>query len=111
MATAATKSTTPPEPETLEARFRRLADTWQKAVAHLSSSTKRDNHPAYKEIVALGPAVVPLLLRDLEINHRHWFAALTTITGENPVPEEDAGKILKMIDHWLRWGKAKGYRW
>jgi hypothetical protein len=111
MATAASKPTTPPVAETLEERFHRLANSWQKAVAHLSSSSKRDNHPAYKEIIALGPAVVPLILRDLEINHRHWFAALITITGENPVPDEDAGNVLKMIDHWLQWGKAKGYQW
>ena len=67
-------------PETLEARFQRLANIWQKAVAHLSSSSKRESHPAYKEIITLGPAVVPFLLRDLETTHRHWFTALTAIT-------------------------------
>jgi hypothetical protein len=107
MATAPTK----PKNETLEEKFQRLATTWHEAVAHLSSSSKRENHPAYQEIIGLGPAVVPCLLRDLETNHRHWFAALTAITGANPVPPQDAGKILTMIDAWLKWGKEKGYQW
>ena len=107
MATLQTK----PTADMLEQKFQRLANTWQEAVAHHSSSCKRDNHPAYQEIIALGPAVVPLLLRDLETNHRHWFTALTAITGTNPVAEEDAGKILKMIETWLKWGKEKGYQW
>jgi hypothetical protein len=95
----------------LEETFHRLANVWQTAVAHHSSSSKRDNHPAYKAIIALGPPVVPLLLRDLELNRRHWFTALTAITGADPVSEDDAGKILKMVETWLRWGKEKGYRW
>jgi len=49
MATVQTKSS-----ETLEEKFQRLASTWQKAVAHLSSSSKRETHPAYKEIISLG---------------------------------------------------------
>jgi hypothetical protein len=97
--------------ETLEAKFQRLANEWQAAVAHHSSSRKRENHSAYQQIIALGPPVVPFLLRDLEANHRHWFAALTTITGTNPVAAEDAGNILKMNAAWLQWGKQKGYQW
>lgn len=97
--------------ETIEERFRRLAAAWQKAVAHHSSSTVRNNHPAYREIISLGPEVVPLLLRDLEENHAHWFCALREITGANPVPESAAGKIPQMAEAWLRWARDNGYRW
>jgi plasmid stability protein len=97
--------------ETVRTTFRRLANTWQSAVAHLSSSSKRESHPAYQEIIAMGPAVVPCLLGDLEANRRHWFTALTVITGANPVSGEDAGSIANMIEAWLQWGRAKGYRW
>jgi hypothetical protein len=106
MATVQTQSS-----ETLEEKFQRLANAWQKAVAHLSSSSKRENHPAYQEIIALGPPVVPHLLRDLEVSRRHWFTALTAITGADPVCDEDAGKIVSMVEAWLRWGKEKGYQW
>lgn len=97
--------------ETVSAKFQRLANAWHTAVAHLSSSSKRESHPAYQEIIAMGPAVIPSLLGDLEINRRHWFTALTAITGVNPVAEEDAGNVPRMIDAWLQWGRGQGYRW
>jgi len=101
---------TPPQ-ETVEEQFRRLAGSWQSAVAHLSSASKRDEHPAYREIIALGLPVVPFLLHDLQTNQRHWFTALSSITGANPIPKQDAGNIQKMVDAWLDWGKKAGFRW
>jgi hypothetical protein len=58
----------------------------------------------------LGPAVVPLLLRDMEQNHTHWFCALREITGANPV-SPSAGDIPQMVEAWLRWARDNGYRW
>jgi hypothetical protein len=100
----------PPAESALE-KFERLAAAWHKAIAHHSSSRIRDNHPAYQEIIGMGRGVVPLLLRNLEINRRHWFAALEVITGADPVSEEDAGNIPRMAEAWLRWGRENGYRW
>lgn len=97
--------------ETVEERFRRLAAAWHRAVAFHSSTTVRNNHPAYREIIDLGPEVVPLLLRDLEDNHTHWFCALREITGANPASGEDAGNVPKMAEAWLRWAKDSGYQW
>ncbi len=97
--------------ESTQQRFRQLANSWHKAVAHLSSSSKRESHPAYQAIIAMGPPVVPYLLSDLNAHGRHWFTALTAITGDNPVPEKDAGVIPRMIDAWLHWGRAKGHQW
>jgi hypothetical protein len=101
----------PEHPEKLEERFARLATAWHQAVSHQSSSRIRDNHPAYQEIIRMGLPVVPLLLRDLEVNHRHWFTALVMITGANPVARADAGDIARMTDAWLRWGRENGYQW
>jgi hypothetical protein len=95
----------------VEQRFRQLTATWEQAVAHQSSSTIRQRHPAYQEIIALGESVVPLLLRDLENTRRHWFAALQAITGANPIPAEHAGRIDAMAEDWLAWGKNQGYQW
>jgi hypothetical protein len=94
----------------LEERFQQLAADWQRAVAHHSSSRLRFEHPAYQAIIRLGPPVVPLLLRDLEVNRRHWFAALKAITGADPVPPEAAGRIAEMTAAWLRWGTEHGCR-
>lgn len=95
----------------VEEQFRRLAAAWQEAVAHHSSTTLRNNHPAYREIIGLGPDVVPLLLRDMEENHTHWFGALREITGASPIPKPAAGNIPKMVEAWLCWAKDNGYRW
>jgi hypothetical protein len=97
--------------ETVEERFRRLAMAWNEAVAHHSSTSVRNNHPAYREIIGLGPDVIPLLLRDLEENQTHWFCALREITGASPIPESAAGDVPKMVETWLRWAKDNGYQW
>ena len=97
--------------ESLDAMFRRLAAVWRAETGHLSSARKIAAHPAYQQIVALGSAVVPLLLADLERQPDHWFVALERITGANPVPPEDRGDVARMAQDWLRWGREAGYRW
>jgi len=93
----------------LERRFRELVVEWQAEVAPLSSTTARVQHPSYREIITLGPAVVPLLLRELEQRPNHWFAALKSLTGADPVAPSDRGKIGPMTEAWIKWGKEHGY--
>jgi hypothetical protein len=62
--------------------------------------------PAYRQIIGLGPAVLPLLLRDLRETGRFWFPALNAITGENPVPDDAAGDVDKMTEAWMGWARA-----
>jgi len=93
----------------LERRFHELVSEWRAEVAPLSSSTARVQHPAYRAIIALGPAVVPLLLRELEQRPNHWFAALRSLTGADPVPLADRGRIRAMTEAWVTWGKEHGY--
>jgi hypothetical protein len=97
--------------ETVEQRFRRLEATWMASVGYSSSSTQLRSHPAFQEILSMGEAVVPLMLRDLEERPRLWVWALPHITGTDPVPTTDRGNIAKMSEAWLRWGREKGYRW
>ncbi len=47
--------------------------------------------PAYQEIIGLGPAVVPLVLRELEQRPAHWFSALRALTGADPMDPADRG--------------------
>lgn len=111
MATIPIKPSPDIRSETLEEKFRRLAGTWQGETAYFSSMEDAERHPAYQEIIRLGPEVLPLLLRDLAGNHTHWFGALEAITGARPVPHEDAGKVEKMAEAWLHWAKENGCRW
>lgn len=91
--------------------FQRLASQWQKDVTFLSSGQARENHPAYRQVIALGPAVLPYLLRDLEENQTHWFGALKSITSADPVPPEHAGQIGLMAQDWLCWARESGLSW
>ncbi len=67
------------------------------------------SHPIYKKLIACGKPAIPFLLKDLRNNPLKWFQALHEISGENPIPDQDAGRVKKMIDLWLAWGKGKGY--
>jgi hypothetical protein len=103
-------------PETLPSqnvkqRFRQLEASWRAETGHLSSYTKRFNHPAFQEIIRLGEPVVPLMLCDLEQQPGLWVWALPVITGANPVADAGAGKIVRMSEAWVRWGRQKGYQW
>lgn len=96
---------------TLEEKFHQLAAIWRAETCYLSSTTAMVNHPAYQEIIDLGPAIVPLVLRELEQRPAPWFSALRALTGADPMDPADRGKIRKIAAAWLRWGKANGYQW
>jgi hypothetical protein len=98
-------------PESLEERFRKLKTEWEDATQYHSSTRVITGHPAYREIITLGKDVVPLLLRDMEETHNHWFCALREITGAQPIPESAAGNIPRMVQIWLAWAREHGYRW
>ena len=68
--------------------FEELTRTWADETAHLSSPAKLLEHPAYRQIIGLGPRALPLVLRDLREHGRFWFPALAAISGENPVPDD-----------------------
>lgn len=96
------------EPNSLEAQFCELASQWKESTKFASSSSEIVLHPAYQRIIGLGPNVVPLVLKDLQENGGHWFWALQALTGENPVRNEDAGRIRKMTQLWMEWGQKNG---
>jgi len=96
-------------PRTAEETFKELAAKWQAETAHLSAIDDIVLHPAYQDIIGLGPSVIPLLLTQLQATPNHWFWALEHITRQNPVRPEDIGIIRKMADSWLEWGRQQGY--
>lgn len=96
-------------PVRMETLFRRLADEWREATRYESSTTALATHPAYQRIIGLGPAVVPLILSELDREPNHWFWALRAITGEDPVAASDRGRLAAMAAAWLAWGRANGW--
>ena len=88
-----------------------LTAIWEAETAVQSSFTTITFHPAFQEIVAMGEAVVPLLLRAIEEGPSFFVWALSLITGAHPVPKADAGNLIKMGEAWLGRAKEKGYQW
>jgi hypothetical protein len=97
-----------PPQKTISNRFRELTEKWKKDVGPLSSVTEIVMHPAYQEIIGMGPAVIPLILHELKRDPVYWFWALKAITGDDPVAPEKRGRIKEMRDEWLEWGKKEG---
>jgi hypothetical protein len=93
----------------LRATFGALCAEWKEQSAVLSSATQMARLPSYRQIIALGPAVVPLLLEELRREPDHWFIALQHLTGADPVQEENRGDLLAMARDWLTWGSRHGY--
>ncbi len=84
-----------------------LAEQWREDTLMLSSVTKRAMHPAYQRIIGMGPAVIPLILRELEESPDHWFWALNALTGESPA--KSATNFDEARAAWLQWGRDQGH--
>ncbi len=92
-----------------EMKFLILKAKWEQETAILSSAREKAMHPAYQEIIGMGEAIVPLILSEMKQNPKHWFWALKSITGENPILPEQRGIMNEMTRAWLEWGNNKGY--
>jgi hypothetical protein len=96
-------------------KFRRLYEEWQmtrKGISSIAGDITRNQ--AYFQIVGMGPAALPFIFSHLEDEVRAgepdlWFPALNAITGVDPVPREDRGRITRMAHAWLEWARREGY--
>jgi len=94
----------------ISTRFRKLVATWKNDRPATSSSVKSLTlHPAYQEIIEMGDDALPLILEELQERPDHWFVALRTITGENPIRREHQGKMTLMAKDWIEWAVTKGH--
>ena len=94
-----------------EAEFAGLVQRWKRDCMFESSTTKMILQPAYQQIIGMGDKAVPLLLREMEREPDHWGWALHAITRVDPVRREDAGRLAKIAEAWLAWGRGRGLRW
>lgn len=88
--------------------FTQLAANWEAETRFTSSTKDLILNSNYQEIIGLGWDVMPILLKDLQENHRFWFPALNAITGVRPFDPGDAGNGKRMTEAWIKWGKRKG---
>ena len=93
----------------MEARFHQLVERWREKSKFLSSDSEIAMLPEYQSIIGMGPAVLPLVFRELAAEPDQWFCALAAITGENPVPPSSRGRIEEMQQAWIDWGRTHGH--
>ncbi len=89
--------------------FHSLKDIWLEDRPEDADVLDLITHPAYQVIIDMGQDAVPLILRELEKRPDYWFWALYSITGADPITDNDAGNLQKMTDAWLNWGRENGY--
>lgn len=99
----------PLTPSDARERFEKLVQEWLSDTKFLSNIDEIALHPAYQRIIGMGPEVIPFILEKLITSPSYWFWALKAITGEDPVPADDRGDMVKMTQHWLQWGREHGY--
>jgi hypothetical protein len=87
--------------------FDALATRWQRETGGMSLISARHKHPAWEQILSLGPEVVPEILRRMEHQPDHWHAALVKLTGENPIPVGEKLTGTQVCARWIAWGKAR----
>ena len=97
--------------QSVAVRFQSLLAEWKADRAPSSSVAQLAMHPAYQQIIGLGPDVMPMIFREMSTTPGHWFWALRALSGENPVEESHRGDVPKMTEDWLNWARQEGYSW
>lgn len=102
--------------QSLEKQYFKLAKQADKAMAHHSSIKLMLKTEACQAIIALGPKIIPLLLKDLVCDKDpHWRMAIIRVLAkqhglpEIVIPAKDRGKVFKHVKIYLRWGSQNGF--
>ena len=94
----------------LSQQFEQLAAQWRQETGHLYLMNDIVLNRAYQQIIGMGKPAIVLILQDLKKQPDHWFWALRSITGENPIQPDDRGRLSQMTEAWLEWGRQHGYQ-
>jgi hypothetical protein len=88
--------------------MRRLADAWKQENMFVSSLSQKIMHPAYQKLIGFGEKALPFIVGELRNSGGYWFWALSSISREDPVPEEVRGNFPAMKQAWLDWAAERG---
>lgn len=94
-------------------KFRSLVEDWYIERGITSSISDMITCRSYLAIIGMGDKALPLIISQIESegdDPDHWFVALESITGTNPVPAEDNGDTTSMASYWLSWAKENNVR-
>ncbi len=84
-------------------KFNQLKQRWIEETKFYSSISEIVMHPAYQSIIGMGEIAIPFIIQEMAVRPNHWFGALKSITGEDPVSFDERGQMDKMTYVWLRW--------
>lgn len=75
------------------------------------SDLNYSNNKAFRELVGLGPRIVPYIVYHMTHKGADWIQMnlLGAITGEHPVSERHGGKFYEHIIDWLSWYLTSKY--
>ncbi|HWF67857.1 MAG TPA: hypothetical protein VN670_11150, partial [Acidobacteriaceae bacterium] len=97
----------PVEFPTVEETFKALSKSWRRHIR--GKSIINYSHPAYFQILAMGWAAVPFLLKEVAQGAGTWYIALQYITREMPEAPEMRGDASAIRQAWISWGLRNGY--
>lgn len=87
----------------------RAIERFRKETFHLSDTGSRLAKGFGRELITYSDDTVKYIFSaDVPLD-AHIMSLLTQITKQNPIPEEDAGKIERMGEYWRAWAKRNGY--
>ena len=93
--------------EPVHERFHELKNDWKSKTRHLSNTAQISLVFSYQKIIGMGPAVVPLILSELEQEPDHWFWCWRPLRTRTRLPRV-TGDIEALARAWIQWGRAKG---
>jgi hypothetical protein len=95
--------------QSFENKFNSLTSTWKQDTSFFSSINEITTNKAYLQIIAMGEKALPYIFKSMANEPHHWFVALSSITGINPIKHEHRGDISQMTSDWLEWAKKEQY--
>lgn len=95
--------------DSINRKFTELKSIWENETMWFSDVSEITNNSAYREIIDLGEDVLPFIFEDLDTNNNHWFYALNSITGSDPISTNHKGIFPQMKNDWLNWASENHY--
>lgn len=89
----------------IQLKFQLLAEKWKEESRFLSFVKERTQLLTYQAIITMGKPAIPCILKEMQAQPNHWFAALKQLTGVNPILPEHKGNLKAMTNDWILWGK------
>lgn len=95
----------------LEKVFNIYAEALKRETGGLSLSERIVKNQYYKNIINLGPRILPFIFKDMQKEPYYWFEALEQLIKPkiDPIAAQHYGNMEKMTNDWLNWAKENNY--